>query len=615
MYALTYRRGYFPPLARKYGDRLLHSGEQSPKVKNILGRPQVQAKLTVGAPDDRFEQEADRVADQVMRMPAGAASGVVVEGDASPSSVQRACPSCEQEFEEARLKDRLVEPANLCPKCRGTNGLVQGKFLGSGSTARQRQGQLTKRMGPRGENEEELQKSLTVQRKRNPSQGEATRGAPNEVARTTEHAVARLRGGGQALPASVRSFMEQRFGRDFSSVRVHHNAEAARLNNELSAQAFTLGNDIFFNPRHYDPATSSGKHLLAHELAHTIQQAGRASLRADAVVQRTIGDGHDLSSTNFSGNVALEAVYDNQRVLRNGHRGAAVRLVQQALVNLGYELPRFGVDGIFGAETEAAVRAFQVDTGAGVDGVVGTQTIGFLDARVQGRPVAPTPTVAVGAALPAANVIVQPGATPTNALGPCDAGLTYPESVSVDMVAVRSGPNWVPVVTGLTGNYSLQARLPPGYTEVTGPGGNTTAANFCAQARELNALGVCPGGSWLMRSAVVAHERVHASRFRLALVLAAPTIEASVEAISVRHFRGLNARLAELLIRLNPAFITALVNAQRLWLAHVLVLVAGDHAAGGPTDTAEHTIVDPMVRRICAHARARSWGACSPPCP
>ena len=608
MYALTYRRAYFPTPVGKPGGGLQPSVEHSVQVKNVLGRQQVQTKLTIGAADDRFEREADQVADQVMRMPEGDVPAMTAGGAAGQSKVQRVCASCEQEFEDARLENRLVEPDNLCPKCRGPGGIVQGKFS-DGGLADERE-QLNKRMGPRGEDLEELQKASRLQRKEKAPSG----GGGDSLSWANEHAISRLQGRGRPLPQSARSFMEQRFGNDFGDVRVHDDAESARLNSELSAQAFTLGNDIFFNPKHYDPATPGGRHLLAHELAHTIQQTGGAPL-ADGAIQRTIGDGHDLSSTQFSGNVVLEAVYDNQRVLRNGHSGAAVRLVQQALVNLGYELPRFGVDGVFGDETEAAVRAFQVDTGAGVDGIVGTQTIGFLDARVQGRPVAPRPAVAVGAALPAANVIVQPGATPSNALGACVAGLTFPEHVSVDMVAVRSGPNWVPVVTGLTGNYSLQARLPPGYIEVTGPGGNTTAANFCAQVTELNALGVCPGGSWLMRSAVVAHERVHASRFRPALVVAAPAIEAAIEAVSVRHFTGLNARLAELLIRLNPAFITALVNAQRLWLAQILVLVAGDHAAGGPTETAEHTIVDPMVRRICAHARARGWAACSPPCP
>ena len=66
--------------------------------------------------------------------------------------------------------------------------------------------------------------------------------------------------------------MESRFGSDFSGVRIHDNSHAATLNRELNAQAFTRGTDIFFNKGYYNPETSSGKHLLAHELTHVVQQ-------------------------------------------------------------------------------------------------------------------------------------------------------------------------------------------------------------------------------------------------------------------------------------------------------------------------------------------------------
>jgi hypothetical protein len=256
-----------------------------------------------------------------------------------------------------------------------------------------------------------------------------------------------------------------------------------------------------------------------------------------------------------------------------------------------------------------------VDTGAGVDGVVGFETISFLDARVQGQPVAAVPAPVIGAALPAANVIAQPGAAPSNPLGACTAGLTFPENVAIDFVAVRNGANWVPVVTGLTGNYSLQAGLIPGMAEVTGPGGNTTAANFCAQVTELDAPR-CPGGNWDMRAASVEHERIHAAFFRPALVTAAPIIEADIEAVSVPHFAGMNATIAAIAIRLHPSFLAALVTAQRLGLAEIVAI--GGHGVGtidADTRAAERTIADPMIQRICRHARAQGWPACSPPCP
>ena len=86
------------------------------------------------------------------------------------------------------------------------------------------------------------------------------------------------KGGGQPLADGTRNFMESRFGNDFSSVRVHTNAESVQMNQSLQAQAFTHGNDIYFNSGKYNPESTGGKRLLAHELTHTIQQTGPSAL-------------------------------------------------------------------------------------------------------------------------------------------------------------------------------------------------------------------------------------------------------------------------------------------------------------------------------------------------
>lgn len=79
-------------------------------------------------------------------------------------------------------------------------------------------------------------------------------------------------GGGSRMDAGIRSFMESRFGADFSRVNIHTGREAIQLNRELNAQAFTVGNDIYFNSNKYNPQSNTGKQLLAHELTHTVQQ-------------------------------------------------------------------------------------------------------------------------------------------------------------------------------------------------------------------------------------------------------------------------------------------------------------------------------------------------------
>ncbi|OYY94802.1 MAG: hypothetical protein B7Y41_04315 [Hydrogenophilales bacterium 28-61-23] len=77
---------------------------------------------------------------------------------------------------------------------------------------------------------------------------------------------------GAALPPSVRRFMEPRFGANFNNVRVHTGARAANLSQQLSARAFTVGNNVFFGNGQFQPDSRDGRELLAHELTHTIQQ-------------------------------------------------------------------------------------------------------------------------------------------------------------------------------------------------------------------------------------------------------------------------------------------------------------------------------------------------------
>ena len=78
--------------------------------------------------------------------------------------------------------------------------------------------------------------------------------------------------GGEALPAALGSSMGVELGRDLGSVRVHHDAEAAEMSRSVDALAFTHGTHIYFGGGQYAPDTDAGKHLLVHELVHTVQQ-------------------------------------------------------------------------------------------------------------------------------------------------------------------------------------------------------------------------------------------------------------------------------------------------------------------------------------------------------
>ncbi|MGC1310441.1 MAG: DUF4157 domain-containing protein [Phormidesmis sp.] len=191
------------------------------------GLPVVQAKLTVGQASDQYEQEADRVANQVMAMP-------------GPGHI-RHTPSIQ----------------HLNPK------------LGA-----QRQ------MSDLDEDEDEK----LVQAK-----GNGSRVAPAEVGAIAgiSEGLQISRGGGQPLSPSVRKFMEPRFNNDFSQVRVHTDGAANLQAQKLNAQAFTHKQDIFFGARHYTPESYAGRQLLAHELTHVVQQSGGGARLGSVVQLRT----------------------------------------------------------------------------------------------------------------------------------------------------------------------------------------------------------------------------------------------------------------------------------------------------------------------------------------
>ncbi len=99
------------------------------------------------------------------------------------------------------------------------------------------------------------------------------------------------RSSGGPLPSNVRSFMEPRFGADFSGVRIHTGTEATALSDQLNANAFTTGRDIYFNEGQFRPDTGAGRELIAHELAHTIQQGGVVqSAASETTVAERVGE-------------------------------------------------------------------------------------------------------------------------------------------------------------------------------------------------------------------------------------------------------------------------------------------------------------------------------------
>lgn len=120
------------------------------------------------------------------------------------------------------------------------------------------------------------------------------------VAPEVESQIHGLQGGGNPLPETVRSFFEPRFGHNFSDVRIHTGQRATAAANAVNAQAFTLDSDIVFGSNQYAPQTSHGKHLLAHELTHVVQQdaapQGLAQGQAKTIQRDALEDAERIDS-------------------------------------------------------------------------------------------------------------------------------------------------------------------------------------------------------------------------------------------------------------------------------------------------------------------------------
>jgi Domain of unknown function (DUF4157) len=173
----------------------------------------MQSKLTINQPGDEYEQEADRVSEQMMRMP--------------EPQLQSACT------------------------CGGTCHTCQTQQLAADR--------------------------VRLSTKRVASDGPGQTTAPPNITDV-------LHSSSQPLDGATRAYFERRFGHDFSGVGVHTNAEAADSVRSVGARAYTVGRDVVFGAGQYQPDSSAGRRLIAHELTHVVQQSGGAHMVCRAVL-------------------------------------------------------------------------------------------------------------------------------------------------------------------------------------------------------------------------------------------------------------------------------------------------------------------------------------------
>lgn len=245
----------------------LHKALGNQAVQRLIESGALRTKLTVGKPNDIYEQEADRVAEQLMRMPETSTKRKGVSEFNESESVQRVCEECEEELQRQTHGS-------------GLGNLEQGRSSKEGLGG-QEKGIKIQRICTECEEELnrqpiEVEEKLQTQHMEEEGvlQAKKALGSTLEDTFGIESTVNSQRGSGQPLPQPSEDFFGSRFGADFSGVRVHTDSESDNLNRSLNSRAFTTGQDIFFRRGEYNPGSSSGKALLAHELTHVVQQRG-----------------------------------------------------------------------------------------------------------------------------------------------------------------------------------------------------------------------------------------------------------------------------------------------------------------------------------------------------
>lgn len=198
---------------------------------------------------------------------------------------------------------------------------------------------------------------------------------------------------------------------------------------------------------------------------------------------------------------------------------------------------------------------------------------------------------------------VQPG----RELSPDEWGLVRTEeTMGINLGVHKEGNIWRAVLKAVVGHYSIQVRLLPTASEVTGIRGNTTTDNYCKQITDLNNLGPT-NAQWYMISAVQAHENVHVASLLPTLNQALPDIETSLESITVSN-TGQSSVAA-----LSQVKALATFSVTSFWVNKFVFQIGEDHKAGAACDQAERKVVDTMIASICNSAKAQTpvWPTCS----
>jgi hypothetical protein len=292
-------QGSVKPVPKQKSARGQHSADSrfgfakpvfQPQTAALPTVPVIQAKLKVGEPDDKFEEEADRVAELTGNDNGSIPPSAVARSRSPVGSLQRMYGN------QAMLQMRNGSgglPAPSVPLRPSQSGILQRKCACSGAAGmsgaceecskKQRLGLQTKlKINEPGDIYEQEADRIADQVMATPAHP-AVSDAPPRIQRFAGQSNGQmdaapasvnqaLASPGRPLEPALRQDMEERFGHNFSRVRVHSGTAAEQSARDVNAHAYTVGHDMVFGAGRFAPGTQAGRRLIAHELAHVMQQ-------------------------------------------------------------------------------------------------------------------------------------------------------------------------------------------------------------------------------------------------------------------------------------------------------------------------------------------------------
>ena len=307
-----------------------------------------QAKLNIGKSNDKFEVEADRVADQVITKNQHTSP----DSFFSPSVVVQkklAAQVLKQDEQNKEIQQKTI--AETITPAKELNGKSVQNKLDSKTAEKSEISEdfskpktlIQRKLEDKAQKKEQPLKDKTVFKKSKPvstkaisstseiqnkQEGEIQKKEEETVGKDTEKQLQMSaagnaspdlnsnfetnlnssKGSGAGLSGNTKKEMESGFGTDFSSVKVHTDSDAVKMNKQLGSQAFANGNHVYFNEGKFNPNSQSGKHLLAHELTHTVQQGGTTVRKKPETIQMS-----EMIQTSLLSSLIPDFIKDNVR--------------------------------------------------------------------------------------------------------------------------------------------------------------------------------------------------------------------------------------------------------------------------------------------------------------